>query len=418
MTAIPFFGSDYKRQVAKEPYIQLLNRFAEQNPALNDTPVSVIARPALKKCAEVGTGPVRKTYSSPGVFNGDSFIVSGKNLYRMDNLLNATLVGEISTTLVGDVSMATTAPIGDIPAYLYIAEGGVLWCYTDESGSRGTLQVSNTIADGYTVEIDGVYYSITNGDVDAGTPDGSSGNPWLVDLGITDLVTLANLFNAINATGGAGTDYSTDLTEHPTVSASSYGDDNLQVRADQIGTIGDTYTTTSTGANWAWDAATLENGGEPALYQITTPDDYGAISIAHINSYIIVVPVQADDIKGRFYWIEPGENEVDPLNFATAERNPDGVLQVLVFGDMFWLLGQNTTEPWITTGNLAAPMQRFRGLLFDRGSWEGTAVQVKDSLIVVDEDGGVFQIKGGQKRISNPAIEERIRRVKQTQANY
>jgi len=129
-----------------------------------------------------------------------------------------------------------------------------------------------------------------------------------------------------------------------------------------------------------------------------------------------VVPVQADEIKGRFFWIEPGENEVDPLNFATAERNPDGVLQVLVFDDMFWLLGQNTTEPWITTGNQAAPMQRFRGLLFDRGSWEGTAVQVKDSLIVVDEDGGVFQIKGGQKRISNPAIEERIRRMKQLQS--
>lgn len=412
MTYIPFFGSDYRRQVAQEPYIQLVNRFAEQNPALNDTPVSVIARPALKKCAEVGTGPIRKTYSSPGVFDGDAFVVSGTELYRVDTQLNTELIGEISTNSIGDVSMATTAPIGTVPAYLYIAEGGVLWCYTEEAGSRGTLQASNTIATGYTAEIDGIYYEITNGDVNAGTPDGSSGNPWLVALGITNLATFANLFNAVNGLGG---DYSSDLVEHPTVNATSYGDNDLSVQAKEPGLVGDAYTTTSTGANWAWGGATLSGGGDPALYQISTPDDLGAISIAHINSYIIVVPVQTDDAKGRFYWIQPGENVIDPLDFATAERNPDGVLQVLVYGDMFWLFGQNTTEPWVTTGNIEAPMQRFRGILFDRGSWEGTAVQVKDSLIVVDEDGGVFMIKGGQKRISRPDIEERIRRAKQTQ---
>jgi hypothetical protein len=141
------------------------------------------------------------------------------------------------------------------------------------------------------------------------------------------------------------------------------------------------------------------------------PEDYGAISVAHINSYVIVVPIQLDDIKGRFYWIQPGENTVDALDFATAERNPDGVHQVVVFGDMFWLLGENTTEPWITTGDPAVPMERYKGILFDRGSWEGTALQVKDSLIVVDEDGSVFQIGGKQKEISNPGIAERIRRA-------
>jgi hypothetical protein len=32
-------------------------------------------------------------------------------------------------------------------------------------------------------------------------------------------------------------------------------------------------------------------------------------------------------------------------------------------------------------------------------------------MIVVDEEGGVFIINNGQRRISNPAIEERIRRA-------
>ena len=141
------------------------------------------------------------------------------------------------------------------------------------------------------------------------------------------------------------------------------------------------------------------------------PDDAGAISVAAINSFVIVVPVQDDAIGtvGRFYWIEPGERTIDPLNFANAERSPDRINQVITFSDMFWLFGDTTTEPWVTTGSQDFPMQRFQGIIFDRGSWQGTAVKVRDSMVVVDEEGGVFQINNGQKRISNPAIEERIR---------
>lgn len=416
---IPFFSSDYKRQVAQEPYIQLLNRFAEQNPALNESAVTVISRPAMKKVTEVGDGPIRKIYNSPGVFNGDAFIVSGTVLYRIQaGDFAITTIGTISTTDVGDVSMAATAPIGTVPAYLYIAEGGVLWVYTEDSAAIGHLEASGSIANNDTLVIDNVYYKWTTGSVDTGTPDGSSGTPWLVDLGATNSEAITNMYNAINASGGTeGTDYTTGITAHPTVEATGATSTDLYVLARAEGTSGNSIATTETGANVAWASATLTGGGSPSLRQVSMPDDVGAISVAHINSYIIVVPIQETDTKGRFYWIEPGEKTVDPLNFATAERNPDGVHQVIVFGDLFWLLGENTTEPWQTTGNPAAPMQRYRGILFDRGSWEGTAVQVKDSLIVVDEDGGVFQIHGNQERISTPNIEERIRRAKATESS-
>ena len=36
-------------------------------------------------------------------------------------------------------------------------------------------------------------------------------------------------------------------------------------------------------------------------------------------------------------------------------------------------------------------------------------------MIVVDQDGAVFQIKGGLNRISTPQIEERMRRAIQTE---
>lgn len=149
--------------------------------------------------------------------------------------------------------------------------------------------------------------------------------------------------------------------------------------------------------------------GGGTVTQVVVPDDLGVFSVGFIAGYIIVVPTQGQGVNGRFYWIDPGDKTIDPLNFATAERAPDPVYQVVVFGDQFWLPGQTTTEVWYPTGDPIAPMQRLQGVVFDHGTIEGTALQVKDSMMVVDKDGGVFQIKGGMERVSNPSIEERIR---------
>lgn len=420
MTTIPLAKGDYKRRVAAEPFIGLRNRFCEANPTLNDSPVSLIARPALKKWQEVGTGPIRKVYSEPGVFDGDLFTVSATEFYRIPAATGtAALVGDLGGDGTGDVSMAATAPVGSEPAHLFFAEGGVLWLYMADGRAIGHLEASAAIANNDVVEIGGTYYKFTNGSVDAGTPAGTVGSPWLVALGSSNADALQNLYDAINGTGTPGTEYSTATTVHDEVTAASVQANDLYVLAIVGGAAGNAVTTTETGANLAWGAATLEDGGEPLLTQVQMPEDVGAISVAHINSYVIVVPIQDEALGtvGRFYWIEPGAITIDALDFATAERAPDKLHQVVVFGDMFWLLGQKTTEPWITTGDLAAPVIRFTGILFDRGSWEGTAVQVKDSLIVVDEDGGVFQIGGGQTRISRPDIEERIRRAMQIEGS-
>jgi len=421
MQDLPLFPSDYKRLVAKEAYIPLINRFAEFNPSLNESKVSLISRPGLRFFATAGTGHVRKIFTEAGAFNGDAFVVSGNNLYRVNATTGVVSdLGAISTSSVGDVSMAATSPIGtDVPSYLFIAEGQVLWLYTDNGHARGQLQASGAIANNDKIQIDGIYYQWTNASVDAGTPDGSLSNPWLVDLGGNNSEALTNLFIAIDSNGEPGTTYSTNLVENPNVESLSYGANDLFVQAKVPGASGNTISTTViTGVNLSWSATTLEDGGTDQLSQVTTPDDAGAISVAHINSFVIVVPVQSDDIGtvGRFYWVDPGERTIDPLNFATAERSPDRINQVITFSDMFWLFGDRTTEPWVTTGSPQSPMQRFQGIIFDRGSWEGTAVKIRDSMIVVDEEGAVFIINNGQRRISNSGIEERIRRSIQIQA--
>jgi hypothetical protein len=127
-------------------------------------------------------------------------------------------------------------------------------------------------------------------------------------------------------------------------------------------------------------------------------------------------PPRATISTAAFFWINPGETTIDALDFATAERSPDPISGVGVFGDQFWLPGSNTTEVWYFTGNIDQPVLRVQGIVFDRGAWEGTAVQVKDSMIIVDNEGGVFQIQGGAKRISRPDVEELIRKAIQFQA--
>lgn len=410
MKNIPLYP-DYNRQVAKTPRITMKNRFYEKNPILSDGNVAVLARPGMRKFAEVGTGPIRKVFSSPGVFDGDLFIVSGTNLYRMNSVTLATTdLGVISSDIIGDVSMCATAPIGtEVPAYLWIAEGAILWIYTENGSAVGHLQASGTIANNDSIRLGDVYYKWTSGALTGGT--GASGTPWLVKLGSDNTGSMQNLFNAVNATGASGTDYTENLTAHPDVQATQYNSTDMYFEAKVAGVTGNATVSTETGANLSFTGGTFSGGGNEQIRQVYVPDDVGAISVGHINSFVIVIPVQEPEIKGRFYYVEPGEKVIDPLNYATAERNPDGVHQVVVYGDMFWLLGENTTEPWITSGNPDQPVERYKGILFDRGSWAGTAIQVKDSLIVVDENGAVFQISGGSKRLSTPDVEERIRQA-------
>jgi hypothetical protein len=416
MVDVPLGRSDYNRAVAKEARIRTRNRYFEQNPILTEQQSALIARMGLKRWIYVGDGPIRGVYSQTGSFDDAVFIVSFEQLYRVDKDGTTTLIGTIqSASLRGFVSMAATAEIGDTPAFLFVAAGAALMCYIENGYARGTI--SGTPANGDVVRVDLMYYQFTNASVDAGAPAGTLANPWLVALGGGASIAWQNLADAFAASGIAGSQYSTALTANSVISIAVVTATEVTVRATLIGALGNAIITTETGAAIAWTAATLTGGGDPSWFQVPTPDDVGIVSLGYIASHVVCVPAQGQGINGRFFWIDPGETVIDPLDFATAERAPDPISGVIVFSDQFWLPGSNTTEAWYFTGNDDAPVLRLQGVVFDRGAWEGTAVQVKDSMIIVDNEGAVFQISGGAKRISRPDIEERIRKAIQYQAS-
>lgn len=412
---VNFTPSDFKRNVAKAPGLQVRNRYFEQNPFLTDDGASLLARPGMKKFVSAGNGPIRGMFTEPGAFNGDLFVVSYDSLYRIDKLKNVTLVySGLYNPEQGFVNMAITAKLGVVPEYLFFCDGRNLYVYMENSYATGTL--TGTAANNDQVVIGTVTYEFTNGSVDAGTPAGTGANPWLVALGASNTIALQNLYNAVNATGSAGTDYSTVLTANTGAKSISKDSTTVVVRSTLIGALGNTTPTTETGAALSWGGTTMSGGGGTGTTVVTIPDDVGVIDVAVSNSFVVVIPAQGFGINGQFYWIEPGETTIDPLNFATAESAPDAIFSVEIIGDQFWLPGESTTEVWYFTGDPATPVQRLKGVVFDRGTWEATATAIDNTLIVCDADGAVFAITGGQpERISTPDIEEQIRKSIQNQ---
>jgi hypothetical protein len=414
VVTVNLWNTDWRRSVAGEPFIPLRNRYLEANPTNLKEGTAILSRPSNQRFVSVGEGPIRALFSEPGSFGGALFIVSGQELYRLDPTNIVTFIGSgIAGNPDGFPSIAITSALGPgTPEFCYVADGTTLWLYTENGYALGVLSAAGAIQNNDVIEIGGVYYQWTNASVNAGTPAGTSANPWLVQLGGSNVVSLDNMRAAINNDGDAGTQYSTLLVEHPTVLGRSSTALTLRVQARDVGAPGNGITTTETGANISWGAATLTGGGSPYLTTVDMPDDLAPVSVAFVAGYVIVVPktTNVSGFNGRFFWIEPGETFIRPLNFATAERSPDPLFAVRVVGDQFWLLGEKTTEVWYPTGDFEVPFLRVQGQVFDRGTVEGTDAQIKDTIIVADSDGVVYAISGGApQRISDNSVEERIR---------
>lgn len=399
---IPLGTSDFSRQVAETPDITLLNRYFEHDPTNETDQVDLLARPALRKWLSLGSSGTRSIYAQPGTFAEAIFAMVGTTLYRIDQDQTVAAVGTFSTS-TGAVSMAAT------DTNLFVADGTDLKYYTDNAYATGTLTASGAISNGEQVRIGSSYYQFASGSVDAGAPAGTSGSPWLVAMGVSTATALQNLYNAIGGTGVYGLDFSSLLTASSEVTVNSVSATVLVVRAILPGTAGNAFATTETGANLGWGAATLAGGGGTTFATVSVPDGDGVISVAVIAGFTICVIAQNQEKNGRFYWIEPGETTIDPLNFATAERSPDPVWAAVVVGDQFWLPGASTTEVWYPSGEGAAPFLRQQGRLFDKGVWEGTVLQVKDSVMAVGNDGTVYRIDDQPVVVSTPGIAQRLR---------
>lgn len=400
MTQIPLGVGAYSRPYGKLPEIRMENRFFEQNP-LGAEKTALLSRPGTKLFLEVGTGPIRKMHSQAGVFGGDLFIVSGTALFRTDGTTTTPITGLVQG--VGYPVMTSVA----IPGWeaLFVSDGAALQYYEGESLAAATFTAS-ALAANDVVSIGDVAYRFTSGSVDDGTPDGTLALPWLVKLGGTLALSLSNLFAAIGNTGTPGVTYTTALVEHPSARPRGLLGTGFDVVALAGGTAGNDISLGETGAGTAWSSPTLEGGGGHVLKTSSVPDDAGIVDLVTLASYVLC----AEANSRRFFWIKPGEVNIDPLDFSSAESEPDEIVNLLVVGDQLWIFGQSSTEAWYASGNADQPFLPAQGRAFSQGVIPGTVARVQDAILVVGQDRVAYRIAGGPERISHHGIEELLRR--------
>ena len=118
------------------------------------------------------------------------------------------------------------------------------------------------------------------------------------------------------------------------------------------------------------------------------------------------IALRAD--TGKFYWTPVLASTVDPLDFATAENQPDGLRDALFIDDILLLFGAETVEFWPNTGDAELPFQPLEGRVIEKGiRATGCAAAIGSSFAWVTHENQVC-LTDENNVISNNGLQERI----------
>lgn len=158
----------------------------------------------------------------------------------------------------------------------------------------------------------------------------------------------------------------------------------------------------------------VTRGGTLRSYNGTNIADAGFTGNSSNNvtavTFIGSLFVAAEAGSARFFWSAAlNGRSWDVLDFATAEREPDSLLDIEALGDNIWLFGQQTVEAWAHTGDATLPFTRLENVAFDKGIHStGCVTRADNSLFFVGSDRVVYRVADVPARVSDHGIEERI----------
>ena len=159
------------------------------------------------------------------------------------------------------------------------------------------------------------------------------------------------------------------------------------------------------GPSYIYNEATNE------FKQITDPDFPGAVTVAYLDGYFVF-----NEPNSQRVWVTAllDGTSIDPLDFASAEGSPDGLVAVNVDHREAWLFGTDSVEVWYDSGNADFPLTRIQGAFNEIGCVAAFSVaKLDNSLFWLGTDargqGIVYKANGytGQ-RVSTHAIEYAI----------
>ena len=155
----------------------------------------------------------------------------------------------------------------------------------------------------------------------------------------------------------------------------------------------------------------IYNSSTSAFAQITDPDFPGAGSVGYLDGYFVF-----NEPNSQRIWVTAllDGTSVDPLDFASAEGAPDGVVGLIVDHREVWVYGTNSVGVWYDSGGVDFPLQRIQGAFNEIGCAATYSIAKMDNgLFWLGKDargqGIVYRANGytGQ-RISTHAVEWQI----------
>ena len=159
------------------------------------------------------------------------------------------------------------------------------------------------------------------------------------------------------------------------------------------------------GPSYIYNSTTLE------FAQISDPDFPGAVTVGYLDGYFVF-----NEPDSQRIWITSlfDGTSIDPLDFASAEGSPDGLVSLIIDHREAWLFGTNSVEVWYDAGLADFPLTRIQGAFNEIGCAAAYSVAKLDNgLFWLGSDargkGVVYRANGytGQ-RVSTHAVEWQI----------
>lgn len=138
---------------------------------------------------------------------------------------------------------------------------------------------------------------------------------------------------------------------------------------------------------------------------VTFPDGANVTKVIYTAGYFIAL--RAGTGTWYFSGVEDGRTW-DGLDFATAENEPDALLDALVLDGVIVFFGTESVEFWAPTGNADLPYSPIQQRVFEQGIIAtGCAVQTDNSFFWVGNDKIVYRNGDVPLAIANDGIVEK-----------
>jgi hypothetical protein len=157
--------------------------------------------------------------------------------------------------------------------------------------------------------------------------------------------------------------------------------------------------------------AFIYNSSTGVFAQVTDPDFPGAVTVGYLDGYFVF-----NEPNSQRFWVTSlnDGSAVDPLDFASAEGNPDNIVSLMVDHREVWLFGNNTIEVWYNAGAADFPLERIQGAFMETGCLAPYSVaKLDNSVFWLGSDargnGIVYRNNGyNAVRVSTHAVEWQI----------